>query len=70
MLQPWPPETAISNRDHRPLKPKNNHFGFAVAIGGRNDKNRGPARGEELQNIISLLRIEEDLGEVAHYVQL
>ena len=43
---------------------------LAVAIGAEMIKTGAPARGERTAKYNQLLRIEEDLGEVAHYVQL
>ena len=43
---------------------------IAVAIGAEMIKTGAPARGERTAKYNQLLRIEEDLGEVAHYVQL
>jgi len=43
---------------------------LAVAIGAEMIKTGAPARGERIAKYNQLLRIEEDLGEVAHYVQL
>jgi len=42
---------------------------LAVAIGAEMIKTGAPARGERTAKYNQLLRIEEDLGEVAHYVQ-
>jgi len=43
---------------------------LSVAIGAEMIKTGAPARGERTAKYNQLLRIEEDLGEVAHYVQL
>ncbi|MCC4767452.1 MAG: phosphopyruvate hydratase [Methanosarcina vacuolata] len=43
---------------------------ISVAIGAEMIKTGAPARGERTAKYNQLLRIEEDLGEVAHYVQL
>jgi enolase len=43
---------------------------LAVAIGAEMIKTGAPARGERTAKYNQLLRIEEDLGEVAHYVQI
>jgi enolase len=43
---------------------------LAVAIGAEMIKTGAPARGERTAKYNQLLRIEENLGEVAHYVQL
>jgi enolase len=43
---------------------------LAVAIGAEMIKTGAPARGERTAKYNQLLRIEEDLGEIAHYVQL
>lgn len=43
---------------------------LAVAVGAEMIKTGAPARGERTAKYNQLLRIEEDLGEVAHYVQL
>lgn len=43
---------------------------LAVGIGAEMIKTGAPARGERTAKYNQLLRIEEDLGEVAHYVQL
>ncbi len=43
---------------------------LAVALGAEMIKTGAPARGERTAKYNQLLRIEEDLGEVAHYVQL
>lgn len=43
---------------------------LSVAIGAEMIKNGAPARGERTAKYNQLLRIEEDLGEVAHYVQI
>ena len=43
---------------------------LAVAIGAEMIKTGAPARGERTAKYNQLLRIEEDMGEVAHYVQL
>lgn len=43
---------------------------IAVAIGAEMIKTGAPARGERTAKYNQLLRIEEDLGDVAHYVQL
>ncbi|MDR7666489.1 phosphopyruvate hydratase [Methanosarcina sp. Z-7115] len=43
---------------------------LSVALGAEMIKTGAPARGERTAKYNQLLRIEEDLGEVAHYVQL
>ncbi len=43
---------------------------LAVGIGAEMIKTGAPARGERTAKYNQLLRIEEDLGEVAHFVQL
>jgi enolase len=43
---------------------------LSVAIGAEMIKTGAPARGERTAKYNQLLRIEEDLGDVAHYVQL
>lgn len=43
---------------------------LAVGIGAEMIKTGAPARGERTAKYNQLLRIEEDLGDVAHYVQL